>query len=361
MLKGNKGEWSETYTFLKLLAEGKIYAADENLQRIDSFYPLIKIDRAEKDNSHHEYIYGENISVRDCTTNTIIKEIPCEYFLDQSTLLLDRIISETGSSFSVPEIEDFLSSLQITTLKARSDSKSDIKISVHDLNTGLQPDLSFSIKSRLGNPSTLFNANKEATNFIYKITGEISESDISRINSINSRSKVKDRIQEIIKLGCALNYHDVPNDILKMNLQLIDSMLPNILGEMLLTFFSGSTSTVKDILDIVTAKNPCNFNTLYNHKFYEYKVKNFLTDIALGMTPREIWDGRYDATGGYIIVKENGELICYHIYNRNEFQDYLLNQTKFESPSTNRHQYGLLYHENGELYLKLNLQIRFIK
>ena len=34
MLKGNKGEWSEIYVFLKLLADGKLYSADENLEII---------------------------------------------------------------------------------------------------------------------------------------------------------------------------------------------------------------------------------------------------------------------------------------------------------------------------------------
>jgi len=27
----------------------------------------------------------------------------------------------------------------------------------------------------------------------------------------------------------------------------------------------------------------------------------------LGMTPSKVWTGIYDATGGYLIVKENGE------------------------------------------------------
>ena len=31
MLTGNKGEWSEIYVLFKLLAEGKLYAADEHL------------------------------------------------------------------------------------------------------------------------------------------------------------------------------------------------------------------------------------------------------------------------------------------------------------------------------------------
>lgn len=31
---GNKGEWSELYTVLKLLADSKMYGADENLKPI---------------------------------------------------------------------------------------------------------------------------------------------------------------------------------------------------------------------------------------------------------------------------------------------------------------------------------------
>ena len=33
-LTGNKGEWSEIYTLLKLLGEGKVYAGDQNLNKI---------------------------------------------------------------------------------------------------------------------------------------------------------------------------------------------------------------------------------------------------------------------------------------------------------------------------------------
>ena len=34
-MKLNKGEWSEVYVFLKLLAEGKLYAADKDLKKIE--------------------------------------------------------------------------------------------------------------------------------------------------------------------------------------------------------------------------------------------------------------------------------------------------------------------------------------
>jgi len=49
------------------------------------------------------------------------------------------------------------------------------------------------------------------------------------------------------------------------------------------------------------------------------------------------------------------------LYNRNEFEDYLILNTKFETASKSRHGFGEMYKEDGKYYLKLNLQIRFIR
>ena len=38
MRSANKGEWSELYAFIKLLRDGKVYAADENVEKIDNIY-----------------------------------------------------------------------------------------------------------------------------------------------------------------------------------------------------------------------------------------------------------------------------------------------------------------------------------
>ena len=86
-----------------------------------------------------------------------------------------------------------------------------------------------------------------------------------------------------------------------------------------------------------------------------------MTDIALGMMPSRVWTGELDATGGYLVVKEDGEVLCYHIYNRNEFEDYLLNNTKLETASSTRHDFGTVYEEVTKQFFKLNLQIRFLK
>lgn len=50
IIKGNVGEWSEIYTLLKLLGEGKVYAGDQNLEKIkDLVYPIIMIIRQDND------------------------------------------------------------------------------------------------------------------------------------------------------------------------------------------------------------------------------------------------------------------------------------------------------------------------
>ena len=84
-----------------------------------------------------------------------------------------------------------------------------------------------------------------------------------------------------------------------------------------------------------------------------------MTDMALGMTATSVWNGLYDATGGYIVVREDGEVLCYHVYDRNEFQDYLLKNTKLETPGSKKHEFGKLYRDKDGLLMKLCLQIRF--
>jgi len=79
------------------------------------------------------------------------------------------------------------------------------------------------------------------------------------------------------------------------------------------------------------------------------------------MMPSKVWSGEYDATGGYLVIKEDGDILCYHIYNKNEFEDYLYNNTKLETASSSRHKFGTIYETNGKLYFNLNLQIRFLK
>ena len=37
-MSGNKGEWSELYAFMKLLSQGRVYAANEKVEKIEDVY-----------------------------------------------------------------------------------------------------------------------------------------------------------------------------------------------------------------------------------------------------------------------------------------------------------------------------------
>ena len=356
MLSGNKGEWSEVYALFKLLGDKQLFAGDADLNKVEQlFYPIIKIIRNESGGNFEYEINGDLVIISGGKQEL---RIPVKTFTEQSAKLLATIKGSNGA-FSIPEIETFMNPINCSSLKAKSTSKSDIRIIIHDQRINQTAELGFSIKSQLGGQATLLNAGK-TTNFIYQITNFLpTENQEKTINEIDTKSKIKDRIESVKHFGGNLDYLSLGQDVFKNNLVLIDSLLPNILAEIVKTFYTSSLSSIKDLTEHINKINPLNYDNQFAHTFYEYKIKRFLTDVALGMTPSKVWNGIYDATGGYLIVKENGDVLCYHIYNRNQFEDYLFQNTKLETASSSRHEFGKIYTENGKAYFKLNLQIRF--
>lgn len=355
---GNKGEWSEIYTLLKLASEKGVFAADSDLNKIeDLYYPILKILRSELEGTF-EYHLNSKIVVKNSSGETL-SEFSIDEFSDKAQALLLKIQEATGSSNRFEEFEEFLNQISCNTLKAQSNEKRDITLVVHDPVTHHEPELGFSIKSKLGGDSTLLNASG-ATNFIFRINGyNFSKEEIEYINSLDGRGKIQARVEKIKESGGNFEFSHVSSEVFEQNLRVIDSMLPEILAEMLLVYFSGKDNQVQHIIERLNEENPCNFPIGNGHPFYDYKIKRLLHDVSLGLTPASKWTGLFDATGGYLIVKEDGEILCYHIYNANEFQDYLVKNTRLESPSSSRHGYGMLYYNEGDLYFNLNLQIRF--
>jgi len=373
MLKGNKGEWSEVYTFLKLLGDGRLYGADGELNKKDNiFYDIMKIIRNEDIGTLHFCFDGTNDVVNVENDNGELKvSVSTDKIKTQAELLYGKIVNTKGSaSFEVLETNDFMKELHCSKLKAPSLDKSDITIKVHDFNTGLTPTLGFSIKSRLGKPSTLLNAGVN-TNFIFEIGGDMNDEQMEYINNLfvetEKNGTVKKDISVSARMGHILN-NNLTLSFVKMNgstfqnnLILIDRDLPEITANMMLEYYLHSTNNICEALEVVETKNPLNYDLSQGHRFYQYKFKKLLTETALGMLPGKVWSGKADANGGYIIVREDGEVLCYHLYNRNDFEDYLLSNTRFDRGGAGRHEYAVVKKENDKYYISLNLQIRFIK
>jgi len=356
-ISGNKGEWSEIYVLLKLLGEKQVYAGDAELNKIeDLFYPILKVLRNEQGNKY-EYSINDNIVIVTEEGEELLRKNVID-FLEKAKQLL-AVIQKSRGVFSAPKIERFMSEIRCNTLKAKSQDKTDIRIVIHDLRTGMTPQLGFSIKSQVGNDSTLLNAGK-TTNICYRIDGcKMSEKEVECINDINTRQKILDRTKAILRIG-TLQYVSMDDTTFKNNLVLIDSLLPQIVAEILLQCYSTGEYNLRKITEAVAKKNPMNYDTSNNHAYYEHKIKNLLVASALGMVPHTPWNGKYDANGGYLVVKEDGEVLCYHFYDRNYFEDYLFGNTRLETPSTSRYGFGVIFKgEDGNSYYKLNLQIRF--
>ena len=351
----NIGEWSEVYAFFKLLADGRLYCGDGHLNRYDDkYYPILEIFRNDAPNRNAYEVKAAKKAIL-VAGETIHIEIPQETFWIEAANLLNKI--KTIGAGEYEETLKFMSEIDCGPVKAKSTDKADIRIVIHNLATGSKPELGYSIKSKLGGDSTLINSNKDASNFIFQING-INDVLMKQINSLN---KFKQKFDFIREVGGSWSFSKISGKTLNDNLIMLDLGMPRIIGACLEKYYTGQGSDLASICKQVTREDPLHINSNEGQPMYEYKLKQFLLAFALGMTVSSPWHGEFNANGGYIVVKEDGDIICYHFFDRNDLESYLFNNTKFDTPSTTRHEFGNVYKVLDHYFIKLNLQIRFIK
>ena len=164
-----------------------------------------------------------------------------------------------------------------------------------------------------------------------------------------------------IKKSSKLVFDKVCEQVFHDNLTMIDTRMPELMGLLLLERYNLEKTSLRKLTESISNKNPFGYNSKSSSPFYEFKLKQFLVAVALGMVPKTPWLGKYDATGGYLVVKKNGDILCYHIYNRNLFEDYLFERTCLEEASSSRHDFGTIKSDSKGLYFDLALQIRMKK
>lgn len=365
-MRYNKGEWSEAYAFVKLIGEGNVFAADDELNKNPArFYPILKIFKDEIKKYYETNSKDSIVNIIDYD-GTIVSSFKSSKFLDVADKSLEIIKNSSGRSFEVPLMKNFLNEIGIDNFKASSTKKEDIKMEIFDIELDKEDILTFSIKSEIGGKPTLLNAST-STNFTYEIEN-ISNEDINYLNSINKevdRKWLKLKFNKIFEANKNHEYNvklvEDTENTLYQNLRLIDSKLPNILAFMLFYFYSHEKA--KDI-PLLTNKlieyNPLELNDSEKDIFYKKKISEFIEAVTFGMMPHIKWDGNHELSGGLLTVKNNGEILCHHLFYDNvALRNYLFKNTKLESPSTTRHRYGHLFKIEDKTYFKLNLQLRF--
>lgn len=362
-LTGNVGEWSEAYVFFSLLGNHTIYSCSADLESIktDSF-PVIEIQRGKTCSGALSYrlkdekwtIYEEDKLISK-NIDTSQGKSEAEHLLNE---LKKAIKEKQTSNRSFPKAAQFLKLLQSSSIKANSADKKDITLTINDARAGGFISCGFSIKSFLSGAPTLLNASSR-TMFPYNVKG-ISKEDAIELNKL----EIGQLVSGILERGGTITWGNDMNDQYRENMYFVDTAMPKIIASYLLNHFTAKGSTTKrrkdmiaDVTERVAKEDPLKFK---NEELYAYKMKKFLEATALGMIPSKPWKGLEEANGGFIVVKPEGEIVTFHIYNRNAFMDYLYAHTFFDTPSTGRYKCGkLIQGENDNFTFTLPLQVRY--
>lgn len=334
-MSGNRGEWSEIYALLKILADGAI---DIKLNGQIRRLPVTGAVREDKAGFRSEFRRQKNF-VDICQNGDLHRRISIDDCAATANAALHDIENhpDKKGAFEINNSAEIMGTLGLSNVKTSSNKKADIELTIHDPLTGFDTTAGYSIKSDLGEPPTLFNASN-STNFRFKVFG-VDAALAERINAINEPKKGK--IIRRLALIERLEFDSVINKKnFAPNLRKIDTHMDKILGEMVRLFY---VERIDDCAELITQIETDDPLKLKSPGSYRYKLKKFLCAVALGLRPAAEWNGREEASGGYLIVKENGELVIQPPTNRNAFETYLLNNTRLETPSSNRYKFGIVY------------------
>lgn len=345
--EASKKEWSEVYAFFKLLAEGEV-----------SGKPIAMIQREEHNGTRRYIIEKENIHLEG---ETIDKFIPRKDFEKVSVQILAAIKATSEDIVDSPqEVEDFLDLVEIYNLEAQTNDRTDLSIAFWHVDAPLA---GFNIRSRLSKMNPLLDGGRSA-NLKFELSGaKFANPTVNKVNALETPNEVADRMMLIERLGGILKYSDVADRVFRSNLLMIDLHFPRLLAEMVRIMQLDGISRINELTEEIKKINPLKIKDelIQKHCFYEFKVKQFLSALALGMRPAKIYNGTDSAVEGIILVNGKGDLDCYHKSDKTAFEEFLFNNTRLEKGSTEKDKYGFLERENGIWYFKLNVKIGLVK
>ena len=357
--EATKREWGELYAFFRLLSDGYVYAGTVDAKKNEALrHPIVMIQREEHDGTRRYIIEENEIHI---TGENIDKRIPREDFDTVAHLVLDAIKNTNENDVLSPDgVEEFLDEVAIYDLEAKTDDRTDFHVAFYSMDTPL---VGFCVRSKLSPMFPLLDGGRSA-NFKFEQTGvKFASPTVSKINAFGEEDDVVGRMLMIERLGGILKFNDAADKIFRSNLGMIDLHFPRVLGEMARAMHLEGITKVSDLTEYIKQINPLKIKDelITKHRYYEYKMKQFLMALALGMRPAKLFNGTDSAVAGFLLVNGQGEIICYQKADKDTFADFLYYNTRLEKGSTNKDKYGYLERENGVYYFKLNLKIGLLK
>ncbi|MEM7591743.1 MAG: HpaII family restriction endonuclease [Cyanobacteria bacterium P01_A01_bin.83] len=272
--KQNKGEWSELLTFVRILVEQKIVLSDKNLEPTENYF---KVNKITGNNIDLDFLLVNKDEIEIINRNTEkLQNLAINSVINKDILNNLVVAIKKGSrTFSIPEFEIIQNTLGLTAVKlGNSSQKEDIILDIQN-ETITKINEGFNIKSYLGSKPTLFNASGN-TNFIFEIKN-LSKDKIDEINSINTKTKLTDRIQAIEQYGGVFNYVTPEKKTLEYNLKMVDLAMPRIIGSILIAFYKNRISKISEIIDHIHEHTGLK-------DIIQYEDKDWLVDVGVDKT-----------------------------------------------------------------------------
>lgn len=386
----NKGEWAELYVLLQLLGTGVLYAADGDLNRKeDSFLEVAKVVRRAADGAGlMEYVVrpaSAAVEVRPCAAGAddtggalagdSFAVVSMEECRRAAQALFAYLVShESGAKTMRAPIEvcDFAERIGVANPKAQSvphagdafGGKADIVIETRDARNGMTNSTGFSVKSQFGSAATLFNASPTAP-LLYWVA-HCDDALMAEFNGLRDARGNRgwfrccqpffDEHGLRVSFACARHVGSFERNLLFVR----EGMLEIIAACVRERFIRGAAvSDVAGIVASVAEQNPMRYPPAVAAAVYEKAMKDFLYAAFSGMSMTKPWDGVEQVNGGYIVVKPDGEVLCYHANDREEFRSYLFHTTMFEYVSAKKYGWSYIEKSDGEYLLPVNFSIRF--
>ncbi|MEL5894044.1 HpaII family restriction endonuclease [Bacteroides sp. GD17] len=370
--EATKRELGELYTFFRLLADGKVPMGTPKAQKDETKYrPIALIQREEHDGTRRYYIEKEEIRIVSGTTEkdgTFVvgdkeeQRFPRQDFGDAAELILYQLKNVPGEEIEVSEgLEAFLDAVNIYDLESKTEDRTDFSVAFWHSEAPLT---GFSVRCRLSPMAPLLDGGRTANLKLEQSGVKFAVPTVNKVNALpESPTEVAERMLMIERLGGVLKYADVADRVFRCNLLMIDLHFPRMLAEMVRIMHLDGITRVSELTERIKEMNPLKIKDelINKHGFYEFKMKQFLLALALGMRPAKIYNGTDSAVEGIFLTDGNGEVLCYHKSERQVFADFLYQNTRFEKSSVDKDKYGFLERENGVYYFKLNVKIGLIK
>lgn len=364
-------ELGELYTFFRLLANGSVSMGTADGKKEEMQWPIALVQRTEHDGVRRYLIGPTDVCVRrgKMDKNGIFlyeegdgQRFPREDFKEAAGEIWTLLKTVPEDKPEVPEgLETFLDALCIYNLEAKTEDRTDISLAFWNADAPLT---GFCIRCRLSPMSPLLDGGRTANLKLEQCGIKFTNPMVNKINALpESPTEVADRMRTIERWGGVLRYADVADRVFRCNLLMIDLHFPRLLTEMVRLMHMEGIARISDITERIKTINPLKIKDelIHKHKFYEFKVKQLLLALALGMRPAKIYNGTDSAVEGMLLATAEGEVLCYHQSRRQVFADFLYQNTRLERGNPAKDKHGLLEKENGIYYFKLNAKIGLLK